>query len=94
MENINQNEIVRNVDNFLFGLNISINKKDLYNEKMTFINIEKSCQIIANQNNTLLDTFPNNVYNKILKLNKINFEYGFLSDSTVSVFTSKKENIR
>lgn len=55
--------------------------------------IEKQCQVIANQNNTLLDTFPNNVYNKILKIERIKFEYGLLSDSTNAVFTSKIENI-
>jgi len=59
-----------------------------------YFNIEKTCQTIANQNNTLLDTFPNNVYNRMLKLQRINFEYGFLSDSTDNVFASKKENLK
>jgi hypothetical protein len=59
-----------------------------------YFSIEKTCQTIANQNNTLLDTFPNNVYNKVLKLQRIKFEYGFLSDSTENVFTRKKENIK
>ena len=59
-----------------------------------YFNIEKECQVIANRNNTLLDTFPNNIYNKVLKLNKIKFEYGFLSDSTNNVFKNKVENIK
>ncbi|MDD5649014.1 MAG: hypothetical protein PHF86_01110 [Candidatus Nanoarchaeia archaeon] len=59
-----------------------------------YFNIEKECQTIANRNNTMLDTFPNNVYNKILKLERINFQYGFLSDSTINIFKSKKENIQ
>jgi len=59
-----------------------------------YFNIEKTCQIISNQNNTLLDTFPNNLYNRVLKLQKIKFEYGFLSDSTNNVFNTHKENLK
>jgi len=59
-----------------------------------YFKIEQVCQEIANKNNTLLDTFPNNIYNKILNCQKINFQYGFLSDSTVNVFKSGKENIK
>lgn len=55
--------------------------------------IEKQCQVIARQNNTLLDTFPNNVYNRMLKIERIIFEYGFLSDSTNAVFASGIENV-
>jgi hypothetical protein len=53
--------------------------------------IEKQCQEIANSNNTLLDTFPHNLYNKLIKCERINFEYGFLSDSTNTVFKNKIE---
>ncbi len=59
-----------------------------------YFNIEKACQLIANQNNTMLDTFPNNIYNRVLKLDRIKFEYGFLSDSTNNVFARKTENIK
>lgn len=58
-----------------------------------YFGIEKECQLIAYQNNTLLDTFPNNLYNKILNLKRIDFEYGFTSDSTEVVFKNKKENL-
>ena len=58
-----------------------------------YFSIEKECQTIANKNNTLLDTFPNNMYNKILKCDRIKFEYGFTSDSTDAVFSKGKENI-
>lgn len=54
--------------------------------------IEKACQSLANQHNTLLDTFPNNLYNKMLNRPRINFEYGFTSDQTEEVFRSKKES--
>jgi hypothetical protein len=59
-----------------------------------YFNIEKQCQLIANMNNTLLDTFPHNIYNKVLGCQRIKFEYGFLSDSTENVFRSKKENLK
>ena len=63
-------------------------------QREAYFSIEKVCQGIANSNNTMLDTFPNNFYNKIVKCQKINFEYGFLSDSTDVVFKSKKENLK
>lgn len=59
-----------------------------------YFKIEQVCQQIANKNNTLLDTFPNNIYNKIVGCDRIHFEYGFLSDSTENVFKSKKENLK
>jgi hypothetical protein len=59
-----------------------------------YFSIEKTCQLIANQNNTLLDTFPNNLYNKVLKIERINFQYGFLSDSTNNVFARRIENLK
>ncbi|MFA5207482.1 MAG: hypothetical protein WC428_02380 [Candidatus Paceibacterota bacterium] len=59
-----------------------------------YFSIEKACQLIANKNNTMLDTFPNNFYNKALKIQRINFEYGFLSDSTNNVFRTKIENLQ
>lgn len=59
-----------------------------------YFNIEKVCQTIANQNNTMIDTFPNNLYNRFLKIQKINFQYGFLSDSTTNVFARRTENLK
>jgi len=63
-------------------------------EREGYFSIEKACQLIANRNNTMLDTFPNNIYNRALKLERIKFEYGFLSDSTNNVFKSKVENLK
>lgn len=56
--------------------------------------IEKQCQHIARQHNTMIDTFPNNVYNRMLKLEAIEYEYGFLSDSTRNVFATQTENLK
>lgn len=59
-----------------------------------YFNIEKECMTIANRNNTMLDTFPNNIYNKVLECPRIKFEYGMLSDSTNNVFAKKVENLK
>lgn len=59
-----------------------------------YYKIELECQDIANNNNVLLDTFPNNIYNRFLNCKKIDFEYGILSDSTLNVIKSKKENLK
>lgn len=63
-------------------------------KRSEYYQLELRCQNIAQANNVLLDTFPNNVFNKIVKCEKINYEYGFLSDSTNSVFNSKSENLK
>lgn len=55
--------------------------------------LEKQCQVIAKVNNTMLDTFPNNIYNRVLKLEHIEFEYGFLSDKTNKTFETGIENL-
>jgi len=56
--------------------------------------IERQCQEIAKRNNIMIDTFPNNIYNRLLKIEEINFEYGLLSDSTNNVFKTGIENIK
>ena len=58
-----------------------------------YFNLEKECQTIAAANNIMLDTFPNNLYNKVMKCPHLVAEYGFTSDHTEQVFKSKKENI-
>ena len=60
-------------------------------QRKLYFALELECQAIANQNNILLDTFPNNIYNKVLGCKKIEFEYAFTSDSTEKVFRTKRE---
>lgn len=61
-------------------------------QREAYFAIEKTCQHIARQHNTMLDTFPNNIYNRVfLDIEKIEFEYGFLSDSTRNVFATGNE---
>lgn len=40
----------------------------------------------------MIDTFPNNIYNRFLGCERIEFSYGLLSDSTNNVFKSGIEN--
>lgn len=58
----------------------------------TAIEIER--QQIAQAHNILISTFPNNLYNGLLNRKPIVYEYGFLSDSTNSVFSSKREDLK
>lgn len=66
----------------------------VFSQREAYFNIEKECMLIANQNNTMLDTFPNNIYNKVLKCEKIKFKYSFTSKKTKQVFESGEENIQ
>ena len=54
-----------------------------------YLKIEMKCQSIANKNNTLLDTFPNNIYNKVIKCKRIDFEFGFANETPTEIFTTK-----
>ncbi len=75
---------------------------DFYRDLSTFIEskrqgyfeLEKECQRLANANNILLETFPNNIYNKILGRSHIEYKYGFVSDSTVEIFNKGRENLK
>jgi hypothetical protein len=63
-------------------------------QRKAYLKLETECQGIAMSNNILLDTFPNNLYNKLLGCAKIEYEAGFTSDSTQHVFATKKENLK
>ena len=60
-------------------------------ERQSYFKIEMRCQDIANKNNTLLDTFPNNMYNKVIGCKRINFEYGFAGEKKTNIFTLKSK---
>lgn len=64
----------------------------IVSKRNEYYNIEVECQKIAYENNKLLDVFPNNLYNKVLRCKHINFEYSFSSDKTDKVFSTKQEN--
>jgi hypothetical protein len=58
-----------------------------------YFEIEKQCQEISRANNAMLETFPNNLYNKILKIKRIDFKYGFLSEKTATTFKTGVEKV-
>jgi len=74
---------------------------DFYRDLSSFIEsqragllaIENQSQVVAQANNTLLDTFPNNVYNKVLNRPHIEYKPGFTSTRTEKVFTSGIEDL-
>lgn len=59
-----------------------------------YYQLEVECQQLANANNTLLATFPNNFYNFFLRRPYAKYSYGFTSDETQKVFRTGKENIK
>lgn len=63
-------------------------------QRDNYYNLENQCQTIATNNNNMLQMFPNNMYNKLLDCPNIEYEFGFLSDSTNTVFSTKLENIK
>jgi hypothetical protein len=65
----------------------------IHSQREGYFAIEKQCQQIARGHNTLVDTFPNNLYNRFLKQERIVFEYGMLSDNTLTVFETGTENV-
>jgi len=56
-----------------------------------YFNIEKECIALSNLNNAMLDTFPNNLYNKFVGCKKLTADYGFLSTKTRETFKTKTE---
>jgi hypothetical protein len=66
----------------------------IQSQRDAYFDLEKQCMSIANANNTMLQVFPNNLYNKIVGCKTINYKYGFTSNKTDSVFASGKENIK
>jgi len=55
--------------------------------------IENQAQQVAQQNNTLLDTFPNVLYNKVLNMPHIQYKPGFTSTKTQDVFETGIEDL-
>lgn len=62
-------------------------------QRLQMYALELERQGIARSHNMLLDTFPNNLYNKLLGRNHIDYKYVILSDSTNNVINTGKENL-
>ncbi len=48
--------------------------------------IEKQKQLLANQHNKMITTYPNNIYNSFLKIPPLKYNYGYISESTRKLF--------
>ncbi len=62
-------------------------------QRAGYLALEVKSQNVARANNVLLETLPNNLYNKILKRPQIDYKPGFTSTKTKKVFTSGIEDI-
>jgi len=62
-------------------------------QRAGYLEIELKSQEIAKSNNTLLELFPNNIYNLFLNRPKINYKPGFTSTKTSKVFQTGIENV-
>ncbi len=69
-----------------FYANLTQFAKERYNAVLA---IEQSKQKIVQSHNYNLKVFPNNWYNKVLKIEPLKYEYGYISDSTRAKFKLK-----
>lgn len=65
----------------------------IQSQRAELLALESQSQEISKRNNTLLDTFPNVVYNKVLGLKHIEYKPSFTSTKTQQVFKSGLEEL-
>ncbi len=63
-------------------------------QRQGYYDLEVQCQKIAQENNTLLETFPNNIYNKFVGMDSIKYESGFTTQQTKNVFATHIEDVK
>ncbi len=68
--------------------------KFIESQRDGYLAIESESQEIAKRNNTLLDTMPNNIYNKFLGVEQIEYKAGFTSTKTQDVFKTGLEDLK
>lgn len=61
-------------------------------QREEYYKLETQAMSIVQQQNSMLDSFPNNIYNKVLDIKKLNYSPGFTSSKTETVFKNKSEN--
>ena len=66
----------------------------IQSQRQGLLDLEIRSQQIALQNNTLLDTFPHNLYNKVLNRPHIEYKPSFTSTRTQQVFSSGIEDLK
>lgn len=62
-------------------------------QREEYYKLEEACMETVRQQNSMLDSFPNVMYNKILGIQKLQYNPGFTSTHTEHVFKTKKEDI-
>ena len=75
--------------------------KKFYSDLSGFVNgqreeyykLEEACMETVRQQNSMLDSFPNVMYNKVLGIQKLQYNPGFTSTHTEHVFKTKREDI-
>lgn len=73
---------------FYFNLSIFVHE-----QREGYYKLEKEAMEVVRAHNTMIDIFPNNMYNKVLNIDHMVFEPGFTSIHTDTVFTNKHENL-
>ena len=61
-------------------------------QREEYYKLETKAMSIVQQQNSMLDSFPNNIYNKVLDIKKLKYNSGFTSYKTEAVFKYKSEN--
>lgn len=61
-------------------------------QREEYYKLETQAMSIVQQQNSMLDSFPNNIYNKVLDIKKLKYDSGFTSYKTEAVFKYKSEN--
>lgn len=61
-------------------------------QREEYYKLETQAMSIVQQQNSMLDSFPNNMYNRVLDIKKLNYSPGFTSSRTETVFKDKSEN--
>jgi gamma-glutamylcysteine synthetase len=62
-------------------------------QRAGYLALEIKSQNIAKANNILLQSFPNNIYNKVLNRSQIDYKPGFTSTKTQQIFQHGIEDV-
>ena len=62
-------------------------------QREDYYKLEKQAMSIIQQQNSMLDSFPNNMYNKVLDIPKLQYNPGFTSTKTEEVFKTHREEL-
>lgn len=83
-----------NIDQSTYTTFYSDLSKFIADRRLGYRNLEYARQELAKRHNMLIDTFPNNIYNKVLNRPHIVYKYAMLSDSTNKIIETGVENLK